>query len=120
MLPNKSEDNPIASRCLLYSMPDHGLVNGSVSMSMWLGRIDNSPQLLLFLRSEIDVPRCPILFQTVSLGRARDGNHSLRRHPGQCDLSQSAAFSSSDFLDLFYDSSILVEVLALEFWYCRS
>lgn len=100
-------------------MADHGLVSGGVSISNRLGRIDNFSQFFLFLWSEIDVPRSPILLQTVGLGRTRDGNQALRRYPGQCNLGQRAALSSSDFLDLFHDSSILVEVLALEFWYCR-
>lgn len=115
----KSEDDPIASRCLLHSMADHGLISGSVSVSNRLGRIDNISQFFLFLRSEIDVPGSPILLQTVSLGRTRDGNQALRRYPGQCNLGQRTALSSGDFLDLFHDSFVLVEVLALEFWYCR-
>lgn len=82
---------------------------------MRLSSIDDFAHLALFLRSQLNIPRCPVLLQASGLGGSRDSDHSLGSNPSECDLANLAAFARSNFLDCLHNFLILVEVLALEF-----
>lgn len=92
-------------------------MSSTISIPLWFSRINNPPHLSLFVISQVNIPRCPVLLQTVRLGRTRNSNHSLGRNPSKRDLCQSASLANSEFLDLLYYSLVLVEVFALKLGY---
>lgn len=95
-------------------------MSSTISISLWLRRINNPPHLSLFFLSQVNIPRCPILLQTVRLGRTRNSNHSLGRNPSKRDLRQSASLAHSKFLNFLYYSLVLVEVFALKLGDCMT
>jgi hypothetical protein len=97
---------------------NHGLLRGRVAVALGLGLVDNAAHLLLLLVGQLDVARRPVLLEPLGLGGARDGDHALRRDPGQRDLGQGAALARRELLDLVHDAAVLVKVLALEFRHC--
>lgn len=99
-------------------MSHHGLMDGSISVPKWLGRIDDGSHFLLLFLCQFNIPRCPVLLQSLCLGRAWNGNHTLGSNPGECDLSYRTAFPRSKLFDLVHDSTVLVEVIALKFGSC--
>lgn len=52
-------------------------------------------------------------------GCAWDWDHALSLYPCQCYLWQGAPFAYSELLDFREDVSVLVEVFALKFGYCK-
>lgn len=97
-------------------MPHHLLSKLAISHTSRLIRLKNLPHLHLLLFRQLNLPRSKVLLQPIYLGRTRNSNHPLGRHPSQRDLSQFTAPLRREFLDLFNDGFVLVEVLALEFW----
>lgn len=85
---------------------------------MRLRRVDDAPHLPLLLLAQVDVPRRPVLLESLGLGRAGDGDHALGGDPGEGDLRQAAPLSGSELLDLVDDGLVLVKVFALELWAC--
>ena len=100
---------------MCYLVANHRLVGRSISVSVWLSSINDLAHLLLFLRGQLNIPRCPVLLQASGLGSSWDSNHSLGSNPSECDLADFAALASSDSLDCLHNFLVLVEVLALEF-----
>ena len=101
-------------------MAHPGLMSSRVPVPLGLCRFDDTPHVRFLSLSQLNISRPPVLFQPAGLRRARDGNESLRRDPRKRDLSQRAALAGSELLDLFHDGLILVEVLALELWCCKT
>lgn len=101
-------------------MTNHSLVSSTIPISLGLSRINNPPHLSFFFLSQVNIPRCPVLLQTVRLGRTRNSNHSLGRNPSKRDLRQSASLANSEFLYFFYYSLVLVEVFALKLGDCMT
>lgn len=95
-------------------------MSSTISISLWLRQINNPPHLSLFFLSQFNIPRCPILLQTVRLGRTRNSNHPLGRNPSKRDLRQSASLADSEFFTFLYYSLVLVEVFALELGDCMT
>jgi hypothetical protein len=82
---------------------------------MWLSRIDDFSHLRFLILRQLNIPRGPIVFQSIRLSRAGDWNQTLIGNPGECDLRRLAAFPSCDLLNLVHDGTVLVEVFSLEF-----
>lgn len=101
-------------------MANHRLVHLRVSVSDGLGRIHNLAHLGNLFFGEINISRCPVLDETVGLGRSWDRDHALRSNPRKSNLRGSAALANSQCLDAVDDGLVLVEVLALELgdWCC--
>ena len=97
-----------------------GLNRFTISVPNRLGRVNDMSHLRQLFLCQINIPRRPILLQSTRLGRTRNSNHALGRNPSECNLGDLAASSRSKFLDLVHNSFVFIEVLALEFWCCRS
>jgi hypothetical protein len=96
-------------------MPDHGLCGFGVSISLRLRGIDNPPHVVSLLGCQFDLPRIPIFFQSLRLGRTWNGNKALRSDPGESDLSDATLFLKGNLFDIFNNSTVFVKVLALKF-----
>lgn len=96
-------------------MPHHGLMLLRITVALRLNVVEDFTDLHLFLIGQNDIPGCNVLFQALWLRRSRNGDHALRNHPRQRDLSESAAFALSEGLDRVDNALVVVEVLALEF-----
>lgn len=96
-------------------MSNHSLMRRAISVALWLSSIDNFSHCLLFLLSQFNIPRCPVLFQPGCLRCSRDGDQSLRGNPSKRDLTNLAALKGSELLYFLDNGPVLVEVLALEF-----
>jgi hypothetical protein len=103
----------------IHLMPHHRLHLLTVSVALRLQRVENRTHLVLLSSRQLNIPRCKVLFQTMRLSRPRDRNHTLRHHPRQRDLRQSAPLALGQRLDLLDDLLVVVEVLALEFGDCK-
>lgn len=90
------------------------LVSRSIPITNGLSRVNYTTHLAFLLVGELNIARFPVLFQTLRLGCAGDGNHALGSNPGQRNLADAAVFTGSEFLDFVDNSSVLVEVLALK------
>lgn len=82
--------------------------------------LNNAPQLPLLILTQVHIPRRKVPLQSRDLCRARNSNHALRRDPRQRNLTDSAALTVRELLDLLHDGFIVVEVLALEFGGCSA
>lgn len=108
-------DFELWSPTTLVLMPDHGLCRSRISIPLWFGCIHNLAHLFQLILCQIHVPRCKVGLKSRGLGRTRNRNHALSGNPRECDLSNRTISSSRKFLNLLYDSLILVEVLPLKF-----
>lgn len=93
-------------------------MRSTISVTMRLSSINNPTELLLLFFSQINISRCPVLLQPLHLGRSRDSNHTLGGHPSESDLTDTATLANGEFLDLFDNGLVLVEIVALEFGCC--
>lgn len=96
-------------------MPHQGLLGWRIPITLRLSSVNDPPHFLLFLLRQLHIPRRPVLFKTSSLGSSWDGNKTLGSNPGQRDLSDRAALTDREFLDLVHNGAILVEIFSLEF-----
>jgi hypothetical protein len=91
----------------------------AVSITLRLQRVKNLAHLLLLPIRQLNISRRKVLYQTMRLSRSRNRDHTLRHHPRQSDLRQSATLALGESLDLLDDFLVVVEVLALEFGDCE-
>lgn len=96
-------------------MTNHRLRTLRIPIANRLGGIDNLPHLCLLTFRQINLPRLEVLHQPRGFGGTRDCDHALSGNPGECDLRECAALAGSEFLDLFDDTLVGIEVLTLEF-----
>lgn len=96
-------------------MTHQSLLCRSISVPMRLGLVNDPAHFLFLLLCQFNIPRSPVLLETVDLGRAGDRDHSLCSNPSERDLANRAALSGSKFFDLFDDCFVFVEVFTLEF-----
>lgn len=95
-------------------MTHHGLVRSRVPCTNGLVRVDKLPQLLLLFVCELNIPRRPVLFQTLQLGRSGNGNHALGSDPCQGNLGRRASLLGCQCLNLGDNRLVLVKIVALE------
>lgn len=90
-------------------------MSSTVAVPVRLGGVDDRPHLLLLSFGQVDISRREILLQSGRLGRAGNGDHSLRGYPCKCDLCDGASLLGRQLLNLINDGAVLVEVVALKF-----
>lgn len=95
-------------------MAHHLLERLAIPIPLRLGLLDDAAHLDHLGLGQLHVARRPVLFQSVGLGRARDGDEALGGDPGEGDLRGGTALFGGQLLHLADDSAVLVEVLALE------
>jgi hypothetical protein len=86
--------------------------------TMRLGLVNEAPQLRLLLLRKLNISGCPVLFEAVNLGRARDGNETLGSNPSKGNLGQSGSLLSGYLAELVDNCEVLVEVVTLELGGC--
>lgn len=95
-------------------MPRHLPQQLPIPLPHWLDLLDDPPHLGHFGVRQLHLARRPILFQSVRLGRAGDGDEALHGNPRECDLRCGAPLLGSELLHLADDGAVGVEVGALE------
>jgi hypothetical protein len=107
----------IVSHSIWYSaslVANHGLMDGTIPVSMWLASINDATHVLRFFLGYFNISRLPVFFKAAWLRGSRDRDQSLANNPGNCDLADLAPLASRELLDFLDNFLVLVEILALE------
>jgi hypothetical protein len=108
MSPRTSPTRPIPL------MPHQSLHLRRIPLPHWLRPLHARPDLLDLVGAQHHAPTPPILLQPPHLGRPRNRNHTLARHPRQRHLCRGTPLPRGDLLHLLDNRLVPVEVLALE------
>lgn len=92
-----------------------GLVRGTIAVAVRLSSIDNLAHLLFLFLGQLNIPRSKVFLQARRLGSSWNRNEPSSSNPRKRDLADGATLTHGEFLDLFHDCLVLVEVFALEF-----